>query len=37
MGEHTPAETVEIKVKDEEIIKLDQLEDQSPSYTRSYV
>tara|TARA_B110000483_G_scaffold44472_1_gene55581 strand:+ start:1491 stop:2174 length:684 start_codon:yes stop_codon:yes gene_type:complete len=26
MGEHTPAETVEIKVKDEEIIKLDQLE-----------
>jgi glyoxylase-like metal-dependent hydrolase (beta-lactamase superfamily II) len=26
MGEHTPAETVEIKLKDEEIIKLDQLE-----------
>ena len=26
MGDHTPAETVEIKVKDEEIIKLDQLE-----------
>ena len=26
MGEHTLAETVEIKVKDEEIIKLDQLE-----------
>ena len=26
MGEYTPAETVEIKVKDEEIIKLDQLE-----------
>ena len=26
MGEHTPAETVEIKVKDEELIKLDQLE-----------
>ena len=26
MGEHTPAETVEIKVKDEEIIKFDQLE-----------
>ena len=26
MGEHSPAETVEIKVKDEEIIKLDQLE-----------
>ena len=26
MGEHTPAETVEIKVKDEEIIKLDQFE-----------
>ena len=26
MGEHTPAKTVEIKVKDEEIIKLDQLE-----------
>jgi len=26
MGDHTPADTVEIKVKDEEIIKLDQLE-----------
>ena len=26
MGNHTPADTVEIKVKDEEIIKLDQLE-----------
>ena len=26
MGEHTPADAVEIKVKDEEIIKLDQLE-----------
>ena len=25
MGDHTPADTVEIKVKDEEIIKLDQL------------
>ena len=25
MGEHTPADTVEIKVKDEEIIRLDQL------------
>ena len=26
MGEHTPADTVEIKVKDEEIIKIDQIE-----------
>ena len=26
MGEHTPADAVEIKVKDEEIIKIDQLE-----------
>jgi len=26
MGDHTPADTVEIKVKDEEIIKLDHLE-----------
>ena len=26
MGEHTPAETVEIKVKDDEIIKIDQIE-----------
>ena len=26
MGEHTPADTVEIKVKDDEIIKIDQLE-----------
>ena len=26
MGEHTPAETVEIKIKDQEIIRLDQLE-----------
>jgi len=26
MGEHTPADTVEIKVKDNEIIKIDQLE-----------
>ena len=26
MGDHTPADAVEIKVKDEEIIKLDQLE-----------
>ncbi len=26
MGDHTPADTVEIKVRDEEIIKLDQLE-----------
>ena len=26
MGEHTPADAVEIKVRDEEIIKLDQLE-----------
>ena len=25
MGEHTPADTVEIKVKDEEIIKIDQI------------
>ena len=26
MGEHTPADTVEIKVKDDEIIKIDQIE-----------
>ena len=26
MGEHTPADAVEIKVKDEEIIKIDQIE-----------
>ena len=26
MGEHTPADTVEVKVKDEEIIKIDQIE-----------
>ena len=26
MGEHTPADTIEIKVKDEEIIKIDQIE-----------
>ena len=26
MGEHTPANTVEIKVKDDEIIKIDQIE-----------
>ena len=26
MGEHTPADTVEIKVKDEEIIKIDQIQ-----------
>ena len=26
MGEHTPADTVEIKVKDEEIIKIDPIE-----------
>ena len=26
MGEHTPADTVEIKVEDEEIIKIDQIE-----------
>ena len=26
MGDHTPADSVEIKVKDEELIKLDQLE-----------
>ena len=26
MGEHTPADTVEIKVKDDEIIKIDQME-----------
>ena len=26
MGEHTPADTVEIKVKDEEIIKIDRIE-----------
>ena len=25
MGDHTPADAVEIKVKDEEVIKLDQL------------
>ena len=26
MGEHTPADAVEIKVKDDEIIKIDQIE-----------
>jgi len=26
MGEHTPADAVEVKVKDEEIIKIDQIE-----------
>ena len=36
MGEHTPADAVEIKVKDDEIIKIDQIEIKSDVYPWSY-